>query len=42
MSSTADNRLEQLMKDADLSNLGQADYFKYLKLLRCEWEALLQ
>lgn len=42
MNSTAGNRLEQLMKDADLSNLGQVDYFKYLELLRHEWEAVLQ
>lgn len=37
----ATNRLEELMKDADLSNLGQADYFHFLGKLRCEWEQLL-
>ncbi|PHN01925.1 Pycsar system effector family protein [Flavilitoribacter nigricans] len=41
MHTQADNRLEQLMKDADLSNLGQEDYFKYLDRLRSEWEMVL-
>lgn len=41
INSRANNRLEQLMKDADLSNLGQPDYFKYLEKLRCEWEMIL-
>ncbi|MCB0630781.1 MAG: DUF5706 domain-containing protein [Saprospiraceae bacterium] len=39
---TPDNRLEMLMKDADLSNLGQEDYLNYLARLRCEWEDVLQ
>lgn len=37
----AQNRLERLMKDADLSNLGQSDYFEQLKKLRREWEVML-
>lgn len=37
----AENKMEMLMKDADLSNLGQPDYFDYLKKLRCEWELIL-
>jgi predicted metal-dependent HD superfamily phosphohydrolase len=41
MNATPDNRLEMLMKDADLSNLGQEDYLKYLARLRCEWEDVL-
>lgn len=41
MHTKAQTQLEQLMKDADLSNLGQPDYFKYLEKLRCEWEMVL-
>lgn len=41
MHARATTQLEQLMKDADLSNLGQPDYFKYLEKLRCEWEMVL-
>lgn len=41
MHSTANTKLESLMKDADLSNLGQTDYFHHLANLRCEWEVLL-
>lgn len=41
MNALPENRLEMLMKDADLSNLGQKDYLKYLARLRCEWEEVL-
>lgn len=41
MHTAARSKLERLMKDADLSNLGQDDYFEYLDKLRCEWAVQL-
>ncbi len=35
------SKLEMLMKDADLSHLGQIDYFDHLTKLRTEWSEVL-
>lgn len=37
----AETKLEKLMKDADLSNLGQSDFWQNLAKLRTEWEQML-
>ena len=35
------NKLEKIIKDADLNNLGSSNYFDYLKALRHEWGVFL-
>lgn len=35
------NKLEEIIKDADLNNLGSSHYFEYLEALRHEWSIFL-
>jgi predicted metal-dependent HD superfamily phosphohydrolase len=35
------NKLEEIIKDADLNNLGSEHYFNYLEALRHEWDVFL-